>query len=121
MIIFTVSVCHGSEDGSKQSNLTGIARILTTAGETIDVYKNIFTDLGVVGRWLDATFYHANISDLIPTRSFFPLMLSPSLDKYSLGTCPRADVYKCLYHGNYTLQILAVTFSDSVSSTFVAR
>jgi hypothetical protein len=98
LVIFILfSGCQAADNASDKSNLTGIARILASAAQTIDVYRNILTDPGVFWRFIEAQVYRAKIGDLVPTTPL--LMLSPALDQYKMALCPRADVNKCMYYG----------------------
>ncbi len=79
------------------ADLSGIARLAKRAQETINVYRNILTDPGILGRFFETQLYRATIEDQLPTSPL--LMLNPSHGQFKAAICPRADVYKCMYYG----------------------
>jgi hypothetical protein len=95
---FAAAAGHQSNtDVTRESNLKSIAKTIALAGSVEDPYQNITTDPGVFARFFEANVYHAQLDDVLPTN---PILTSnPFLDRVKLATCPRADVYKCLYYG----------------------
>jgi hypothetical protein len=88
---------QSNTDVTRETNLKSLAHNIAVAGSEEDPYQNITTDPGVFARFFEANVYHAQLDDVLPTN---PLLTSnPFLDRVKLGSCPRADVHKCLYYG----------------------
>lgn len=88
------STCAASD-----SVLGNIAKLVQSATRISNVYENITTDPGVIGRFFEAQLFHATLNDTsFPTNIL--LNLSPNNPtRYVLRKCERKDVGQCLYRG----------------------
>jgi hypothetical protein len=80
-----------------QALAKSLAGALASPNALPDVYKNITSDLGVLGRFLEAQIYPASLNDSLPNDLL--LNFNPSFESFKLRTCERKDVNKCMFHG----------------------